>query len=50
MKDDQKSLSYQNNQTTNEETMNQVNQTFDQMKQEVKDLLDENNKAVDLQS
>ena len=47
MKDNHESINFDNVHTDQGETMNRVNQTFDKLKQEVKDMINENNKAID---
>jgi hypothetical protein len=49
VKDNDESINYQNVNSPQDETMNRVNQTYDKIKQEVKNLIDENNKASDIE-
>lgn len=49
VKDNNESIDYQNVNSPQDETMNRVNQTFDKIKQEVKNMIDENNKASDIE-
>jgi hypothetical protein len=49
VKDNNENINYQNVHSPQDETMNQVNKTYNKMKQEVKNLIDENNKASDIE-
>ncbi|MFD1706726.1 hypothetical protein ACFSCZ_08150 [Siminovitchia sediminis] len=43
-KDDKKSMNFENSATPQDEIMNKVNQTYDEMVQDVKNLINENDK------
>jgi hypothetical protein len=49
VKENNKSIDYQNAHTNQDEIMNRVNQTYDKLKQEVKNMIDENNQANDIE-
>jgi|GraSoiStandDraft_13_1057314.scaffolds.fasta_scaffold801826_1 hypothetical protein len=49
VKDNNESINYQNVNSPQDEIMNRVNQTYNKMKQEVKSMIDENNKASDIE-
>lgn len=47
-KDIDQSISFKNKDTSQDTIMNRVNQTFDQIEQEVKDLLDKNSQVINI--